>query len=302
MSHIGTYIKNDGTVVQAHENKVFRQPWWKNHPTLAKLMPKMHEPPPSAKKPFYPNARIHPNLNDKGHPVIVNEPSKATGPETHDDPAAIATFLPGGKTPASLNGVPFTPWADAPTTAEDWDVVEGQNFDVDEPEFSPTKEAAAGVVIEEEDGRVWVIHPTNQFGGYQGTFPKGHVEDGINLQASAIKEAFEETGLKVEITGFLMDAERTTTTCRYYTARRVGGTPRAAGWESQAVSLVPRSKLYGELNRSTDYPMAEALGAGPAPAPPKSAWADWHPKGPNAAKLQQGQQAPPLGWDDDDVL
>ena len=103
--------------------------------------------------------------------------------------------------------------------------------------------AAAGAVIEEADGRLWLVAPTNGYAGYKTTFPKGRPESGASLQVTAIREAYEEAGLKVEITGFLADLPRSQTQTRYYTARRVGGTPAAMGWESQAVHLVPRSKL-----------------------------------------------------------
>jgi 8-oxo-dGTP pyrophosphatase MutT (NUDIX family) len=134
---------------------------------------------------------------------------------------------------------------------------------------------ASGVVIEEKDGRVWLIHPTNAYGGYEASFPKGGVEKGLSLQASACKEAWEESGLKVRITGFLMDVERTTSKARFYRAERVGGDPTDCGWESEAVSLVPRSHLYDLLNMHTDHGIAEAVGAGPAPKKPDPKPGKW---------------------------
>ena len=248
MTHINGYTKKDGTIVKPYEA---------NHPGGHPLLmpPKKH----------YPNAITHPQQNDEGEDVQINEPSTPTPMQTWFDKGAIATVVPGGPMPKILNGVPFAPWADHPETEEEWDAVDGQDHMLYEPPFETLGKPAAGVVIEEDDGRVWVIHPTNQFGSYRSTFPKGRLEEGINLQASAIKEAFEESGLKVEITGFLGDVERSVTTCRYFSARRVGGTPSDAGWESQSVSLVPRSKLYEVLNSPNDHGLAEALGAGPAP-------------------------------------
>lgn len=213
--------------------------------------------------------QIHPARDDDGKRVFILEPHQATPPATWADPAAIATWTPGGVTPKALNGVPFKPW-DTPSTDAGWQAVEGQDPELVEPamEAGPKQAVSAGVVVEEPDGRVWVIHPTNRFGGYQGTFPKGRTDHGDGLQAAAIREAFEESGLQVEITGFLADVDRTTTRTRYYTARRMGGTPAAMGWEAQAVSLVPRSRLYEVLNSQNDHGLAEALGAGPRPAPP----------------------------------
>lgn len=63
----------------------------------------------------------------------------------------------------------------------------------------------------------------------------------------------------MEITGFLIDVDRTTRTTRYYTARRLGGNPADMGWESQAVTLVPRADLATYLKHKTDQPILKAL-------------------------------------------
>lgn len=213
-----------------------------------------------AKAPFYPHAILHPRPHDDGGSFQINEPTTPSVPATWVDADAIATFVPDGAVPAELNGVPFAPWEDAPTEVVGWNYVEGQIPDLPEPPLPEAltfagkpKEQAAGVIIEEPDGRVWVMRPTNGFGNYDATFPKGRADDGISLQAVAIKEAFEETGLKVEITGYHGDIERTTTVARYYTARRVGGTPAAMGWEAQGVQLVPRDELESVLNSTIDH-------------------------------------------------
>jgi 8-oxo-dGTP pyrophosphatase MutT (NUDIX family) len=215
--------------------------------------------------------QAHPKRDEEGKRVWIQHPHQPTPPALWGDPHERATWTPGSPVPRTLNSVPFTPWKDHPTTDEEWEEVAGQDPGLPEPPLQVEQghQAAAGVVIEEPDGRVWVIHPTNAFGGYRGTFPKGRVDDhGANLQAAAIREAFEETGLQVEITGWIADVRRSVTTARYYTARRVGGTPSDMGWEAQAVSLVPRTRLYEVLNQPTDHGLAEALGAGPRPAPP----------------------------------
>ncbi len=315
MTHVKQYIRADGTVVHEHEDtRQTKQPWWSKHPVLAKVVPamkKLHgeKVAPLLRKPGahdvlmrFPDAKPHPQPREGGGPAMIYEPSAPSAPDTWTDRNAIATFVPGGPAPEELNGVPMTPWIGAPDSDDEWDTVEGQLHGLRVPPLETgKKDAAAGVVIEEPDGRIWIIHPTNQFGGYRATFPKGHLEEGINSQASAIKEAYEEAGLQVEITGFLMDVDRTTTVCRYYTARRVGGTPAAMGWESQAASLVPRAQLYEVLNRRVDHPLAEALGAGPAPAPPPMAWSHYHPKGPKAPDVNAGDQPVLLPWEDDQM-
>ncbi|MDH6232992.1 ADP-ribose pyrophosphatase YjhB (NUDIX family) [Mesorhizobium soli] len=209
----------------------------------------------------------HPRLGEKGEQVHVKNPSQASAPSTWHNPDAVATFVPDGDAPLSLHGVPFLAWRDHPRTNEGWGHVDGVNEDLHEPPFHPPrgKKAASGVVVEEPDGRVWLIAPTNQFGGYKASFPKGTAEPALSLQANAIKECFEEAGLQVEITGFVGDFARTTSVARLYRGRRVGGTPTAMGWESQAVHLVPKGHLYEYLNMWSDHKVAEIIGAGPSP-------------------------------------
>jgi 8-oxo-dGTP pyrophosphatase MutT (NUDIX family) len=220
--------------------------------------------PSSAPAPAsYPNAIEHPKVGDDGKPFNVYNPSSPSAEAAWKDPDLIAQFVPGGKAPAVLNGVAFAPWTDHPKTVEGWDYVDGQMDDLDEPALvlKNGKAPAAGVLIEEPDGRVWIVKPSNGFAGYRATFPKGHADDGLSLQATAIKECFEESGLQVEITGFALDVERGQTITRYYRARRVGGSPTDCGWETQAVALVPKDQLIEQLNRSVDHPIAHAVGA-----------------------------------------
>lgn len=222
---------------------------------------------PAASGPKAPPVAYHPSLNDDGQPVVIHAPHKASAEDTWTDADLPATFVPGGPVPAELNGVPFAPWSDAPTSSDEWEHVEGQNADLDEPplELAHGKHAGAGVVVIEDDGRVWLTAPTNKFGGYSYTLPKGTAEMELSLQANSIRECYEETGLQVEITGFLMDVERSTSVARYYTARRVSGSPSEMGWETQAMVLCPLDKLYEYLHAKPDLMIGEAIGAGPAP-------------------------------------
>lgn len=216
-------------------------------------------------KPRPKDAVTHPAVDDNGDAVWIDYPSKPSPPEAWDDPKAVISFTPNSAAPASLNGVPFAPWADAPKTPDGWLNVPGQNpvAEIGWPELKAPKgkRIGAGVIIEEPDGRIWVVSPTNGFGGYRSTFPKGTYEDDIaSLQANAIKEAYEESGLQVEITDVLGDFERTTSTARFYMARRVGGTPSAMGWESQATRLIPLDELPKWLNRKeVDHPIVAAI-------------------------------------------
>ena len=81
----------------------------------------------------------------------------------------------------------------------------------------------------------------------------------LDLRVTAVKEAFEETGLRVELVGHLLDVRRSTSHTRYYLARRLGGTPAAMGWESQAVHLAPLAQAKALLNRAVDHPLVDRL-------------------------------------------
>jgi 8-oxo-dGTP pyrophosphatase MutT (NUDIX family) len=131
---------------------------------------------------------------------------------------------------------------------------------VEEPVFKPPKglQAAAGVVIREPDGRIWVVCPTNQYGDHEVTFPKGRLE-GKSLQATALCEAYEESGLRVRLIRHLVDIRRTQTYTRYYLAERVGGSPADMGWESQCVVLVPEGDLRSLDLAPADKQLVRAL-------------------------------------------
>ena len=201
----------------------------------------------------------HPRPDDAGLPVKLRKPSLASSLDAWPDAAALALVAPEGLMPAALNSVAFAPWPDAPCGIAAWENLAG-TMPLDEPFFHapPGFKRAAGVVVREADGRVWVVAPSNAFGGYQATFPKGGME-GKSSKATALVEAFEETGLQVRLTRFLVDVQRSTSFTRYFLGERLGGTPAAMGWESQAVMLVPVALLRQLLNSPRDLPIIEAL-------------------------------------------
>jgi ADP-ribose pyrophosphatase YjhB (NUDIX family) len=161
--------------------------------------------------------------------------------------------------PRELIGIPFTSWQ-PPASDEGWVAVDGQAKIYEPPfELPPGKFPAAGAVIEESDGRVWLVSPTNAAFGYSTTFPKGRVKAGASLQATAIRQAFEKAGLQVKLTGYFVDSKRDATFTRYYRAQRVSGNPADCSWQSQAVHLVPRTRLAELLTHPNDKPLTDAL-------------------------------------------
>ena len=202
---------------------------------------------------------LHPQPDSNGKPVTISHPSQPTAPATWEDWTAVATCVPAGAVPATINDLPAVALR-ARRGALDW-AHHAQVHAFDEPVFSvpPGYQAAAGAVVVEPQGRVWVVHPTNGFAGYHTTFPKGTVAPGATLRETAVREVFEETGLLVAPFAFLADSQRSLSYTRYYLARRQAGSPADMGWESQAVSLVPVTQLQDFLNRSRDRVIAQRL-------------------------------------------
>lgn len=202
----------------------------------------------------------HPRLDDSGQRVQIKQPSTPTPLDTWSCPTESACVIPDGLMPAALNGVAFAPWQEAPTDAAGWEALAAQGR-IEEPAFdSPAGyKKACGVVIREEDGRIWLVAPSNGYGNYQVTFPKGGM-DGRSTQATALVEAFEESGLRVRLVRHLVDVKRSQSYTRYYLAERTGGHPGDMGWESQATLLIPLAELTRWLNSPYDQAIIEALG------------------------------------------
>lgn len=203
---------------------------------------------------------IHPHQNDQGDTVTIHHPSVPSSLEAFADPNQVAIVVPNGQRPAQVNGIALEVWNSAPTRLADWLQVAGQ-ADIDEPPLLSKlgKKLAAGAIVLEPDGRFWAVAPTNAFGGYKATFPKGTIEIGMNPQVTAIKEVFEESGLQIKITCWIGDFERTTSLTRYYMAQRISGDPTQMGWESQAVLLVPKEKIFTVLSHEKDYELLTAM-------------------------------------------
>lgn len=195
---------------------------------------------------------FHPQPGELGEKVPVTHPSRSGPVSAWQDPSAPATFslTDPVELPPSINGIAFT---HEHLGEADWERMMGTFAGRPEPpEPASPKRRTSGLVIAEPDGRFWLVHPTNQFGGVEATFPKGRLEPGLSLIVNAVKEAWEESGILADPGQYLCDVERTKTITRYYMARRIAGTPADAGWESQAVSLVPAAELLHFLNRPND--------------------------------------------------
>lgn len=207
-----------------------------------------------------PGPPIHPCRDENGKVVTLKAPSTPTAQSTWAEAGSTAVVIPDGPMPAALRGIPFTRWRNVPRSAADWETLANAGR-VAEPTFTPPKgkKAAAGVAVLEADGRVWLVAPSNAYGGYPVTLPKGTQNPGTSLQATALREAFEEAGLAVVLTGHLVDVLRSASLTRYYVARRICGNPKDMGWKSQAVLLAPKAALPGLLTHKNDQTILHAL-------------------------------------------
>ncbi|AET95572.1 hypothetical protein BYI23_F000210 (plasmid) [Burkholderia sp. YI23] len=202
---------------------------------------------------------VHPRCDDAGRRVTIAKPGMATSAASWQQAGAIASVVPDAQMPSHVGTLAIRSWRNPPRSDAQWEALARETL-INEPILSPPAgyKRAAGVVIREPDGRVWIVAPTNAFGGYQATFPKGTV-DGKPMQATALAEAFEESGLRVRLISHLVDVKRTQSYTRYYLAERLDGNPADMGWESQAVLLVPIGQLATVLNHPNDKPVIEAL-------------------------------------------
>lgn len=200
---------------------------------------------------------IHPHLR-RGIEVVIHRPHSPTPLETWEVAADIATCTPNGTVPPTVNGIPIIK-----VTHLDDELMRGLCRDFAEPETSRRALGysirGAGVIALEPDGRIWIAHPTNQFCDYAATFPKGKIDAGETCKQAAVREAFEETGLLVELHSHFMDSRRSVNYARYYLGKRVSGCPSQMGWETQAVSLVPPHQIRSVLNQPADQVVADVV-------------------------------------------
>lgn len=189
------------------------------------------------------SAGIHPRRDDQGLVVAIQAPTAPSSQRAWKQPARTACVAPGGTLPVSLHRVRLRAWVDGAHHGRRLGGPGGRERDCGAGVQGPQAlEASGRGVVREPDGRIWLVCPTNRFGGYEITFPKGR-SGGKCLQATALCEAHEESGLRVRLIRHLVNVRRSQTHTRYYLAERIGGSPADMGWESQAVMLVPLSAL-----------------------------------------------------------
>lgn len=121
-------------------------------------------------------------------------------------------------------------------------------------------QTAGGIVYRVEVDRVLVLLIRDRYGYW--TFPKGHVEAQESLQAAALREIEEETGIRGVVEESLGDLFYTFTgeegtieekRVHYFLVRATGGTPRPQPGETEAVAWFTIDEAQQLLQRE-GYP------------------------------------------------
>ena len=131
----------------------------------------------------------HPRKDDKGLDVQIKHPHQPTSQESWSKSDQLATVTPDSQMPANITGLSIASWRSAPTGAAGWEqLVQDAKFEEPPMPKVAGKTPASGSVVLEPDGRVWVVSPSNRYGGYTNSFPKGKItpKEGLSLRANAL--------------------------------------------------------------------------------------------------------------------
>jgi 8-oxo-dGTP diphosphatase len=105
---------------------------------------------------------------------------------------------------------------------------------------------AAGVIVEDDEGKILLVRRRMQPGRGMWTFPAGFVDFDEDPAKAAVRECREETGLKVEITSLLdviagREHAHGADIVVVYCARSLGGEPKADDDVDQVAFFAPDS-------------------------------------------------------------
>ncbi len=132
----------------------------------------------------------------------------------------------------------------------------------------------AGAIIELDDG-ILLIKRAIEPGYGKWTFPGGFVERGEAAEAAAEREALEEAGVQIEITGIvgLYTYEGLIPAIAVFAARVTGGEPTPLDETLEVKSFAPDGLPWGELAfPSTEQALKDYLLRGQGRARSGSPW------------------------------
>jgi ADP-ribose pyrophosphatase YjhB (NUDIX family) len=137
-----------------------------------------------------------------------------------------------------------------------------------EPQSMIHEVSAGGFVVSKDDPTlVCLMARFNRGGKLEWCIPKGHLEENETNEQAALREVFEETGLKAEITDqlgevnyqFIQSGTRIAKTVHVYLMKQVGGEltfENDPHREASELEWVPVSSLLARLSHSNERRIA----------------------------------------------
>ena len=117
------------------------------------------------------------------------------------------------------------------------------------------EETSAGGLVLDSEHRAALIGRTNSHGNLTWSLPKGHLEEGESLEAAAIREVNEETGIAGRVVAplgvidfyFTAEGQRIHKTVHHYLLLAEGGELNSDDVEVDEVAWVPLAELPDRL-------------------------------------------------------
>jgi 8-oxo-dGTP pyrophosphatase MutT (NUDIX family) len=147
----------------------------------------------------------------------------------------------------------------------------------DDPDAPPATSVvpSANVVVVDQQGRILLIRRSDND---NWALPGGAMDLGESLPAAAVRETWEETGVRVQVTGlvgiytdprhvilYTSDGEVRQEFSVVFTARPLGGTPTPSGESSQVRWVAPEQVGSLPMDRSMRMRVARFLAAAGEP-------------------------------------
>jgi ADP-ribose pyrophosphatase YjhB (NUDIX family) len=115
--------------------------------------------------------------------------------------------------------------------------------------------SAGGLVVDPERSRAVLIGRLDRHGKLLWSLPKGHIEDGENLEQTAVREVKEETGISARVLDslgtidywFVAERRRVHKTVHHFLLEAVGGELSDEDMEVTEVAWVPIAELEDRL-------------------------------------------------------
>lgn len=117
------------------------------------------------------------------------------------------------------------------------------------------EETSAGGLVLDSEHRAALIGRTNSHGNLTWSLPKGHLEEGESLEAAAVREVNEETGISGRVVAplgvidfyFTAEGQRIHKTVHHYLLLAEGGELNSDDVEVDEVAWVPLAELPDRL-------------------------------------------------------